>query len=115
MLHNAIVFILTPGTKPYPFPAQLLHTVLKNNGWEITASFVPAQKQRVGLVGRATLTAKQVAVLNCLAEGDSNEAIGRALDLSPSAVDGLLRRLFAKLGANNRTQAVAIAIREGLI
>ncbi len=60
------------------------------------------------------LTSRQMAVLRLLAEGKSNKAIGRELDMAPSTVKTHLEGIFARLGVNTRTQAVVEAARLGL-
>lgn len=61
------------------------------------------------------LTKKQGDILELLAQGCTNEEIGKALAILPQTVknhvSGLLRRLHAK----NRAHAVAIAVRKGII
>jgi DNA-binding NarL/FixJ family response regulator len=61
------------------------------------------------------LTAREREVLRLLAEGRSNEEIGRELFLSPETVRTHLRKAMRKLDADTRTQAVATAIRRSLI
>lgn len=53
------------------------------------------------------LTDREEAVLRLLAEGRTNAQIAEAVFLSENTVKFHLRNLFAKLGVNNRTQAVA--------
>lgn len=66
-------------------------------------------------VARAPLTARQEAVLALMAEGHSNSAIARELSCSPHTVKNVSSELLARLEARNRVQAVACAIRVGLI
>jgi DNA-binding NarL/FixJ family response regulator len=61
------------------------------------------------------LSLRELEVLRLLAEGRSNEAMGRELFLSAETVRTYVRRAKNKLGAETRTQAVAIALRESLI
>ena len=62
-----------------------------------------------------TLTPREREVLTLLAAGASNKAIARALDLSVHTVKFHVASLIEKLGAGGRLEAVAIAIRTGLI
>jgi DNA-binding NarL/FixJ family response regulator len=73
-----------------------------------TMSEVPPS-QRFGLSER------EVEVLRHLCEGKSNKEIGRALNISPLTVKTHLQSIFAKLGASDRSQAVAIALRSGVV
>jgi DNA-binding NarL/FixJ family response regulator len=62
-----------------------------------------------------TLTPREREVLTLLAAGASNKAIARALGLSVHTVKFHVRSLIEKLSAGGRLEAVAIAIRTGLI
>jgi DNA-binding CsgD family transcriptional regulator len=61
------------------------------------------------------LTPREREVLALLAAGASNKAIALALDLSVHTVKFHVASLIEKLGAGSRLEAVAIAIRSGLI
>lgn len=61
------------------------------------------------------LTNKEVRILGLLAEGYSNSALAEKLFVSDSTVRTHLRNINGKLNAQNRTQAVAVARRLGMI
>jgi two-component system, NarL family, response regulator LiaR len=61
------------------------------------------------------LTARERDVLRLLADGHSNESIGRELFISPDTARTQLGTAMAKLGVSTRTQAVAAALRHELI
>lgn len=61
------------------------------------------------------LSKREREVLRLLADGLRNEEIGRRLYLSPETVRSYTGRAMQKLGADTRTEAVAVAIRESLI
>ena len=61
------------------------------------------------------LTPRERVVLRLLADGHSNESIGRELFISPDTARTQLAGAMAKLGASTRTQAVAEALRDALI
>ncbi|SRR5581483_5404481 len=65
--------------------------------------------------GQPDLTPRERDVLRLLAEGLSNEAIGKTLYIAPDTVRAHLRKAMAKLAANTRTEAVAKALRRSLI
>src|SRR3954451_1836031 len=65
--------------------------------------------------GDRTLTARQREILQMLADGMQTEAVAKRLGLSTETVRTHTKRILAKLHAETRTQAVAIAIRNGLI
>jgi DNA-binding NarL/FixJ family response regulator len=61
------------------------------------------------------LTQRERDVLRLLADGHSNEAIGKVLFISPETVRTHIRKAMDKLDADTRTQAVAKALRQSLI
>lgn len=63
----------------------------------------------------ARITRRELECLQCAANGMTSEAIGAALDLSKHTVTHHLVSVTLKLGANNRTHAIAEAVRMGLI
>lgn len=66
--------------------------------------------------GTATsLSLREIEVVELLAQGKSNKAIGQLLGISEETVKTHLKRLYEKLGAADRAQAVAIALRQQLI
>ncbi len=61
------------------------------------------------------LTAREIEVLELLAEGLSNKAIAARLGISDQTVKFHVAAICGKLGAANRTDAVRRAIRRGLV
>jgi NarL family two-component system response regulator LiaR len=61
------------------------------------------------------LTDREMEVLRATAHGQPNKEIACALAISPQTVQVHLRNIFAKLGVDSRSQAVAYAIRRGWI
>jgi DNA-binding NarL/FixJ family response regulator len=61
------------------------------------------------------LTDREIEVLGRLAEGDRNREIGKQLAISEETVKMHVKRIMSKLGAKDRTQAIAIALRRGVI
>jgi DNA-binding NarL/FixJ family response regulator len=61
------------------------------------------------------LTARELQVLRLLAEGESNKSIARRLGITPHTAKFHVASIVAKLGATGRTDAVAKAMRLGLI
>jgi DNA-binding NarL/FixJ family response regulator len=62
-----------------------------------------------------TLTSREIQVLELLAEGRSNKAIGERLGISDQTVKYHVAAIAGKLGAVNRTDAVRRAIRRGIV
>ena len=63
----------------------------------------------------ATLTEREREVLDLLAEGRSNREIATALFIAPKTASVHVSNILGKLGASSRTEAAAIARREGLV
>ena len=61
------------------------------------------------------LTPREAEVLTLIAEGLSNAQICARLVVSPATVKTHINRLFAKIGANDRAQAVRYAYRNNLV
>lgn len=61
------------------------------------------------------LTQREREVLRLLADGLTNEEIGKRLFISPETVRTHVRKAMDKLDADTRTQAVATALRQSLI
>ena len=61
------------------------------------------------------LSPRQVEILECLNRGLNNNEIGETLGIERLTVKTHLQILFQKLGAANRSEAVAIALRKQLI
>jgi len=62
-----------------------------------------------------SLTAREVEVLRQVASGNRNRDIAERLFISEETVKVHVKHIMDKLGANDRTQAVSIAIRRGII
>ncbi len=61
------------------------------------------------------LTDREMQVLELLAEGLPNKAIGGRLGISTETVKFHVASIAGKLGAHNRTEAVRLAVRRGLL
>jgi DNA-binding NarL/FixJ family response regulator len=62
-----------------------------------------------------TLTARESEVLAMISQGFSNKHIARALEISPETVKTHVKRIFLKLTASTRTEAVSRALSLGLL
>lgn len=65
--------------------------------------------------GDGALTERELQVLRGMSQGRSNGEIGHELFLSEDTIKTHARRLFRKLGARDRAQAVAVGFRRGLV
>lgn len=61
------------------------------------------------------LTPREIEVLNCIAEGNSNKGIAHMLGITEQTVKNHITSIMRKLIANDRTHAVVLALRQGLI
>ena len=61
------------------------------------------------------LTASEVRVLGLIAEGKANKEIARCLSVSETTVKGQVQSILSKLGAGDRTHAVMIGLKRGII
>jgi DNA-binding NarL/FixJ family response regulator len=62
-----------------------------------------------------SLTGREIEVLQQVANGNRNRDIAERLFISEETVKVHIKHIMEKLGANDRTQAVAIGIRRGII
>lgn len=61
------------------------------------------------------LTAREIEVLQYLAEGKENKEIAQALNISLGTVRFHTSNIYMKLGVSNRTEATRLALKRGLI
>jgi LuxR family transcriptional regulator, maltose regulon positive regulatory protein len=71
--------------------------------------------QRSALVDQDGFSARELEVLRELCNGRSNKAIGQFLDLSENTVKFHLKRVFKKLGAESRAEAITVALQRCLV
>lgn len=86
----------------------------------IHPSLTQAFIEEVQLVDRpsspeAPLSPREIEILQKIAYGSTTKEVADQLGISFHTVKTHLERIFEKLGANDRAQAVAIAIRQGLV
>jgi len=61
------------------------------------------------------LTEREIDVLRQVASGNANKVIADNLEISEETVKAHMRKILSKLGANDRTHAVAMALKRGII
>jgi len=66
-------------------------------------------------IGDETLSKREVEVLQKVAGGNRNSDIAALLFISEETVKGHIKHIMEKLGASDRTEAVAVGIRRGII
>jgi DNA-binding NarL/FixJ family response regulator len=62
-----------------------------------------------------SLTAREIEVLRNIAEGCSNKIVADRLSITEETVKAHVKNILSKLGANDRTHAVTIALKRGII
>ena len=82
---------------------------------KLTRAFIE-EVQSVDKRGQeAPLSKRETQILQKVAYGATTKEVAEELGISPHTVKTHLERVFEKLGASDRAQAVAIAIRKGLV
>jgi DNA-binding NarL/FixJ family response regulator len=61
------------------------------------------------------LTAREISVLSLIATGMRNKEIAGALGIAEDTAEVHIRNIFAKLNVKDRTAAVTVALRRGII
>lgn len=64
---------------------------------------------------RSSLSAREVEILEMVAKGLTNKEISRVLQISHYTVRNHINHISAKLGVGDRTEAVTVAIQQGII
>ncbi|MGY1878478.1 LuxR C-terminal-related transcriptional regulator [Pseudomonas reactans] len=64
---------------------------------------------------RMPFSAKETQILSLLVEGQTNKAIAQGMDISENTVKFHLKHIFSKLRVDNRTSAIAAALRLGVV
>ncbi len=65
--------------------------------------------------GDAPLSAREIEILRGVAAGNSNKIVAARLGISEETVKAHMKSILAKLGANDRTHAVTIGLRRGIL
>jgi two-component system, NarL family, nitrate/nitrite response regulator NarL len=135
---DAAVLVLTEASKaadafrmgatavlPVDVGARALRAAIHAAAAGLTTLPAPYLHALVGDTGRheaeieddaaASLSARELQVLQLLAAGASNKAIARRLGISPNTAKFHVATISGKLGASGRTDAVAKAMRLGLV
>ena len=76
----------------------------------------PAVAQQIACyAGDPTLTSREIEILQLVSSGHSNKRIGLTLAISEETAKTHVRNIMAKLGARDRTHAVTLAVRRGIM
>ncbi|MBI2859608.1 MAG: response regulator transcription factor [Chloroflexi bacterium] len=77
--------------------------------------FVPREESAESRGAYGELSRREREVLKYVAEGQTNQEIGRALYLSPNTVQTYRSRIMEKLGLHNRSDLIRYALRAGVL
>lgn len=109
---------MAAGAAGYLLKSALRHELLAairqvaGGGRHLCAEVCADLAQRLG---EETLTPREMSILQRLCEGLNNHEIAARLGISTDTVKTHLTHVFGKLGARNRTEAMAIAGSRGLL
>jgi DNA-binding NarL/FixJ family response regulator len=97
-------------------PSEALRSVIfaAQEGWIILDPITSKDPAHIGQ-HYDVLTDRESEVLELIAEGLTNRAISTQLEISENTVKYHVNAIFAKLGAQSRTEAVVLAARAGLL
>jgi DNA-binding NarL/FixJ family response regulator len=102
-----------------PVPVQLSAVGAPTPAWNGAAPLAGSQPTTVRSTVREpapiSLSMREMQVLTGMSQGKSNAQIGRELYLSEDTIKTHARRLFRKLGAKDRAEAVATGFRRGMM
>ncbi|MBV9873744.1 MAG: response regulator transcription factor [Verrucomicrobia bacterium] len=95
-------------------PEQIIETVRRVTGGE---ALVPASIASVltQSLSHPELSPRELQVLRKMATGDSNKEIGQQLNITEHTVKAHVKAILLKLSAVGRTEAIAIAMKRGLL
>jgi len=93
---------------------ELVDTIRRVHAGHRGVSPAVAQKLVESQLAEA-LTERELEILMSVAAGNSNKIVADKLSISEETVKSHMRSILSKLGANDRTHAVTIAIKRGLI
>jgi DNA-binding NarL/FixJ family response regulator len=111
-----------PGRAPHSGPLSTVgaSSAPAGPGWSGSSALAGAGPTTVRAAVRAdvpavSLSVREMQVLTGMSQGKSNAQIGRELYLSEDTIKTHARRLFRKLGAKDRAEAVASGFRRGMM
>ena len=81
----------------------------------LTPSVASRVMERMRSPGQETLSGRELEVLTEVADGNSNKEIAQALFISEATVKTHLIHIFSKLGVDDRTAAVTVALERGIL
>jgi two-component system, NarL family, response regulator len=95
-------------------PSELLNAIRLVHSGQQYVSLTVASKL-VGRMNNPVLSERELEVLRLIAQGLSNQDIGTALHIGESTVKSHVTHILTKLGVSDRTQAVIVSVKRGLV
>ena len=96
-------------------PGDRVMLVLENCRAFIAVLFALSRIDAWPVLVNAHLSAREIDVLKCVARGEANREIATRLHISETTVKAHLKNIFGKLDVTDRTRAVTVAVRRGII
>ncbi|HEY1928085.1 MAG TPA: response regulator transcription factor [Caulobacteraceae bacterium] len=93
---------------------ELIETIREVYAGRKHVSAAMAERIAVHVVDER-LSEREIAILRLVAEGNQNKQIGWKLSISEETVKAHLKSIFEKLDVSDRTHAVTVAVRRGII
>jgi two-component system NarL family response regulator len=95
-------------------PNELLNVIrVVHSGQQYVSPAVG--RKLVERMNNPVLSERELDVLRLMAQGLSNQDIGSALTIGESTVKSHVTRILNKLGVSDRTQAILVAVKRGLV
>jgi DNA-binding NarL/FixJ family response regulator len=110
LARGASAYVLK-SVNPVDLPATL-RQAMEGNVFHAVGLPAPGQPTPASELG---LTAREIGIIQALARGLSNQAIGKELFVAEQTVKFHLTNIYRKLDAANRTEAVRLAYQRGII
>jgi len=116
----ATKFMALPGQGEGTTVNDVSHTFAKTLADEPARTESPDTNERLirqlqSLMSGERLARRELEVLNHVAKGSANKEIAHELNIGEQTVKNYMASIMCKLDAKNRTHAVTLAIRQGLI
>lgn len=95
-------------------PGELLNAIRAIHSGQ---KYIPPEvgAKLVQRMSNPELSDRELDVLRLMAQGMSNQEIGTALSIGESTIKSHVNRILSKLGVSDRTQAVIVAVKRGLV
>ena len=109
---------LRAGAVGYLLKSQVLDELVKTvRAVHAGGKHLPDEvaKELAAHLGEHALSEREIQVLRAVAQGNSNKRVADALGVTEQTIKAHMKSIIAKLDANDRTHAVTIALRRGIL